>query len=103
MVRKKREPPLVKPIDTSARGKKGQYMEVECNIVLLTHWGRDKMATISQTILFKRILLNETVKNSIKISLNVVRKGQIDNNPALVQIAALRLPGVKANIWTNNG
>ena len=48
---------------------------------LLTHWGRDKMAAI-----FKCISLNENVWISIKISLNFVPRGSINNIPALVQI-----------------
>ena len=37
---------------------------------------------------FKRIFLNENVRISIKVSLNFVPKGPINNNPALVQIMA---------------
>ena len=44
---------------------------------------------------FKRIFLNENVRISIKISLKFVPKGPINNNPALVQIMAWRLPGDK--------
>ena len=44
---------------------------------------------------FKRIFLNENVRISIKISLNCVSKGPINNNPALVQIMAWRRPGDK--------
>ena len=44
---------------------------------------------------FKRIFLNENIRNSIKISLKFVRKGPINNNPALVQIMAWRRPGDK--------
>ena len=44
---------------------------------------------------FKHIFLNENVRISIKISLNFVSKGPIDNNPALVQIMAWRRPGDK--------
>ena len=53
---------------------------------LLTHWGRGKMATISQTTL--SIFLNENVRMSIKISLKFVSKGPINNIPVLVQIMA---------------
>ena len=44
---------------------------------------------------FKRILLNENVRTSIKISLKFVPKGPINNNLALVQIMAWRLSGDK--------
>ena len=54
----------------------------------LTHWGRDKMAAISQTTLSNAFFLNENVRISIKISLKFVPKGPINNNPALVQIMA---------------
>ena len=45
----------------------------------LTHWGRHFPDDI-----FKCIFLNENVYISIKISLNFVPKGQINNIPALV-------------------
>ena len=44
---------------------------------------------------FKRILLNENVRISIRISLKFVPKGPINNIPALVQIMAWRCPGDK--------
>ena len=45
---------------------------------------------------FKRIFVSENVISSIKISLKFVPKGQINNNnPALVQIMAWRLPDGK--------
>ena len=40
--------------------------------------------------IFKYILLNENIWNSIEISLKFVLKGPIDNIPALVQIMAWR-------------
>ena len=45
--------------------------------------------------IFKRILLNENVWVSIKISLQFVPKGSISNIPALVQIMAWRRPSDK--------
>ena len=45
--------------------------------------------------IFKCILLNENVLNSIKISLKFFPKGPINNNKALVQIMAWRRPGDK--------
>ena len=45
--------------------------------------------------IFKCIFLNENVWISIKISLNFVPRGPINNIPALVQIMAWRRPGDK--------
>ena len=44
---------------------------------------------------FKRIFLNKTLTISIKISLNFVPKGPIDNIPALFQIMAWHRRGDK--------
>ena len=44
---------------------------------------------------FKRIFLDENIRMSIKISLKFVRKGLINNIPALVLIMAWRRPGDK--------
>ena len=46
-------------------------------------------------VIFKCIFLNENVWISIKISLNFVPKGPINNIPSLVQIMAWRRPGDK--------
>ena len=59
-------------------------------IYFLTHWGRDKMAAIFQTT-FSSVFS----WMSIKISLKIVPKGPINNNPALVQIMAWRRSGDK--------
>ena len=64
----------------------------------LTHWGRDEMDAISQTIFsiaFSWIFLNENILLPIKISLKFVLKGPINNIPALVQIMAWRRLGDK--------
>ena len=45
--------------------------------------------------IFKCIFLNETIWITIKFSLKFVRKGPINNIPALVQIMAWRRPGDK--------
>ena len=60
----------------------------------LTHWGRDKMATILHDI-FKCIFLNENIWISTGISLIFVPTGPICNIPALIQIMAWRLSGDK--------
>ena len=60
----------------------------------LTHWGRDRMAVISDDI-FKCIFLNENVWISIKISLKFVPKASIVNIPALAQIMAWGRTGDK--------
>ena len=44
---------------------------------------------------FKRIFMNGNIRISIKISLKLVPKGSITNNPALVLIMAWRRPGDK--------
>ena len=62
--------------------------------IMLTHWGRDKMAAIFQTT-FSNAILNENVWISIKISLTFVPKGPINKIPALGQIMAWRRPGDK--------
>ena len=50
--------------------------------------------------IFKCIFLNEIIWIFIKISLNFVPKGRINNIPALVQIMVWRWWGI---IWTNDG
>ena len=45
--------------------------------------------------IFKRIFLNENIRISIKIPLQVISKGPINNIPALAQLMAWRRPGVK--------
>ena len=45
---------------------------------------------------FKRILLKQNVRISIKISLKFVPRGPINNFPALIQIMAWRRPGDKS-------
>ena len=52
--------------------------------------------------IFKCIFFNEYCCILIKISLKFVRKGPIDNNPALVQIMAWRRRR-QAIFWTNDG
>ena len=62
----------------------------------LTHWGRDKMAAVLQTMfVFKCIFLNGNVWISLKISLKFVPKVPINNIPALVPILAWRRSGDK--------
>ena len=62
---------------------------------LLTHWGRDKMDAISQTIFSSVFFLNENVWIPKTISLKFVPKGPINNIPSLVQIMAWCRPGDK--------
>ena len=75
------------------------YLSLACtlfmNDISLTHWDWDKMVVISQTTVDNKILLNKNICILIKISLNFVPKGPINNIPALVQIIAWRRPGVK--------
>ena len=50
----------------------------------LTHLPLDKMAAILADDIFKCIFVNENFSILIKISLQFVPKGPINNNPALV-------------------
>ena len=61
----------------------------------LTHLPLDKMPAILADYIFKCIFFNENVWISIKISLDFLPKGPIDNKPALVQVMAWRHPGHK--------
>ena len=61
----------------------------------LTHWGGDKMATISQTTLSNAFSSLKMLRVLIKIWLKFVPKGPINNIPALVKIMAWRRPGDK--------
>ena len=64
---------------------------------ILTHWGRDKMAAVSQTTLSNAFSWMKMLefRISIKISLKFVPKGPINNIPSLVQIMAWRRSGDK--------
>ena len=70
----------------------------------LTHWGRDKMAAISQTTFWNAFSWMK-LWISLKISLKFVPKGPINNIPTLVQVMAWFRPGDnwQAIIWTNGG
>ena len=61
----------------------------------LTHWGRDKMAAISQTTLSNDFFRMKNVWIFIKISMKFVPKAPINNITSLVQIMACRRPGDK--------
>ena len=52
----------------------------------LAPWGTDKMADIWQTLFFNYIFFNEKYYILIKISLNFVPNGQIDNKSPLAQV-----------------
>ena len=64
-------------------------------VTALTHRGRDKMDAISQTTFTTAFFFNGNVWIPIKISLKSVRKGPINNIPALVRIMAWPSPGDK--------
>ena len=55
----------------------------------------DKMAAIMSDDNVKCIFFNENVRILIKISLNFVPKGEINDIPALLQIMVWRWPGDK--------
>ena len=63
---------------------------------LLTHWGQDQMAAIYLATCLECTYLKENIWISIKISLKFVRKGPINNIPALAQIMAWHRPGDKS-------
>ena len=66
---------------------------------VLTHWGRDKMATISHAT-FSNAFFNENVSMSTKILLKFIPTVTINTIPALVQIMTLRRPViVLTNGW----
>ena len=60
-----------------------------------THWGRDKMAAISQTIFSSACSWMKIYEFRLKFSLKFVLKVRINNIPALVQIMARRRSGDK--------
>ena len=63
-----------------------------------SHYDRDKMAAIFQTIfhtIFKCIFFKENVRISIKIPMTLILKGPINNIPSWVQIMAWHRPGAK--------
>ena len=63
---------------------------------ILTHWGQDKMAAVSQTTLSNAFSWMKMLEFRLRfISLKFVPKGPINNNPALVQIMAWRRSGDK--------
>ena len=59
-----------------------------------THWGRDKMAAISQTTLSIAFSLMKMLEFQLNFHWSLP-KGPINNIPALVQIMAWRRPGDK--------
>ena len=67
-------------------------LHITLSVNCLTHWGRDKMAVNFLTT-FSNVYSWTKIYISIKISLNFVPKGPINNIPALVQIMTWRRPG----------
>ena len=59
----------------------------------LTHWGRDKMAAVSQTTLSNAFSWMKMLE--FRLRFKFVPKGPINNIPALVQIMAWRRSGDK--------
>ena len=64
-------------------------------ITVLTYWGRDKMTAIFQTTVSNAFSCMKIYWFWLKISLNFIPKGPINDIPALVQIMAWRRPGDK--------
>ena len=75
------------------------YYMLQCNdrnntqTTSLTHWGRDKMADISQTT-FSNVFSSMWMFE-FRLKLKFVPKGPINTIPALAQIMAWRRPGDK--------
>ena len=65
-----------------------------CTVEELTHWGRDKMAAISETKVWNAFSWMKIYKFR-SISPKCVHKDPINNIPALVQVMAWRRPGDK--------
>ena len=61
----------------------------------LSHWGRDKMATVSQTTFWNVCYWIENAWISIKNSLRYVSNGLINYTSSLARIMAWRCPGAK--------
>ena len=66
-----------------------------CQKLILTHWGRDKMAANLAGDIFKCNFLNKNVWISIRISLKFVTEVLIYNKSALIEIRDWRLIGDK--------
>ena len=67
-----------------------KYQSFCVSLNVLTNWRREKMATILQTMLLRTFCEWKHLKIPIKISLNFVPDGSINNIPALVQIMGWR-------------
>ena len=61
----------------------------------LTHWGRDKMAAVSQTTHSNAFSWMKMLEFRLRFHWSLFLRVQINNNPALVQIMAWRRPGDK--------
>ena len=66
-----------------------------CLSHMLTHWGRDKMAAVFLMAFLNAFSSIKIYYFLIKISLEFVPKGSINNIPAMIQIMAWRRPGDK--------
>ena len=83
-----RRPHISEPSEPWRKTDMVKWQCLDINTLRLRQNGRNFADNI-----FKCIFLNENVWISIKISLNFVPKGPINNIPALVQIMAWRRPG----------
>ena len=77
-------------MNTNMVGKKSDHY-----ILSLTHWGKDKMAAISQITLSNAFSQMKMLGFWLKFLLKFVPKVPISNIPALVQIMAWRQSGNK--------
>ena len=92
--------------NSNAVDSKSYCSKIHCNlyhlntahcsvVVALTHLGPRQNGRHFPDDIFKYIFLNEYIWILIKISLEFVPKGSINNIPALVQVMAWRRPGDK--------
>ena len=72
-----------------------QWISTWETCIILTHWGRDKMAAIFLTTFSSAFSWMKMFEFWLKISMKFVPKGPINNIPVLVQIMACRRPGDK--------
>ena len=70
-------------------------VSLPCTVQNLTHWGRDKMAAISQMSCSSAFSWMKMYEFHLKVSLNFVPKFRISIIPALVEIMAWHRPGDK--------
>ena len=73
-----------------------EFVSVSPRNNVLPHWGRDKMAAISQTILSSDFsIIMKIFEFRLRFHWNLLPRPQLTNIPSLVQIMAWHRPGNK--------